>query len=316
VRRRTWDAYASNNSGSYTIVGLLPSEEVADEVAEAIRVVAAAHTAWLEADGAHADSPLVAFCREHGLSAPEDDYDAWPRHSGDNRPSVAVVGRQVIVHHEYTATLTPTFGELFYRRGGRVQHEEDHAHHAIAVVAALYWGWSREERAREATELPHLIAALTAPDGPLAVGVSAELPPAWRTSDGGFGDAPLTIGVVFDDLIAGVERLRKVADDHGARLSVRLHELASESHDPFGHLRPSTPAAPRFDVELHAAGPNPEAVIVAMFDTFGLFRTAAAKRLAGAPCTLGRALVEGRAEAAVAALARAGADVRMVRNDA
>src|SRR5262249_20361727 len=86
MRVRIWNAYASNNSGSYTIVGWLPSEEVAREVAEELKTMIEAHTAWGEAGRGQADgsdSPLAQFCRTHGLSwrAGMGGYEDWPQYS-------------------------------------------------------------------------------------------------------------------------------------------------------------------------------------------------------------------------------------------
>jgi hypothetical protein len=175
MRVRIWNAYASNNSGSYTIVGSLPSAEVAREVAEELTAMIAAHTAWREAGHDQADgseSPLAAFCRSHGLTRlpGAGESDDWPEHRGDNRPRVAVVGSQVVVHHEYTVSLPPTFGEFFYKRGGRVAHEDNHAHHPIVTIASFWWGWTKEQRAQAEVELPRLVSALTAPDGMLMQG--------------------------------------------------------------------------------------------------------------------------------------------------
>src|SRR5690242_18609473 len=148
MRARIWNAYASNNSGSYTIVGALPSEEVAHEVAVELSAMIKAHAAWLAAERGQADnpeSPLAAFCRTHGLSwsSGDGEGDDWPEYSDDNRPRVVAIGNQVVVHHEYTVSLPPVFGAFFYKRGGRVQHEDNHAHHPMVTIATLWWGWTR-----------------------------------------------------------------------------------------------------------------------------------------------------------------------------
>lgn len=160
---RVWNAYASNNSGSYTIVGRLPSVEVAERVADELRSVVDAHTSWREAwDGETSldASPLAAFCKKHGLTWNSDQggWDDWPEHRDDNRPSVLVAGKQLIVHHPYTVSLPTAIGEMFYKHGGRVEHEENHAHRPLTVLAGFWWPWTDEGRALKATEPPRIVA--------------------------------------------------------------------------------------------------------------------------------------------------------------
>jgi hypothetical protein len=321
MRIRVWNAYASNNSGSYTIVGRLPSAEVAQRTAEELRALMDAQTIWRDAwDGETSvdESPLAHFCRTHALSWSEGrgGWDDWPEHSPDNRPRVEVSGTQIIVHHEYTVGLPPTFGELFYKQGGRVEHEERHAHHAIVVTAMFYWGWSEQKRALQEAELPRLFAALTAPDGLLAQQNRLDCPAAWRTAQRGFGEAPLTVGVVFDDLMAGVAATRALAETYGAQLELRLVEAASAA-DPLVHLRPSAPTIPRFDVVLLGTGDDRAKVAQALVEATGQYTYDAPTRLQQRPpIVIAHALVQGRADSVATALQNAGALVELRRNDA
>jgi len=227
MKVRVWNAYASNNSGSYTIVGALPSEEVARETAEELAAMVAAHTAWIEGPQAGDDestSPLAQFCRKHALtwSAGRGTHDDWPQYSDDNRPRVAAIGKQVIVHHGYTVSLPPTFGEFFYKKGGRVEHEEDHAHHPLVAIATFWWGWTKEAKAAEAEQCPRLLAALTASDGVLAKASMPSWPPAWQVACDRFGEAPLTVGAIFEDVVDGAAALQAAAAAHGAKMWIRL----------------------------------------------------------------------------------------------
>lgn len=316
MRVRIWNAYASNNSGSYTIVGWLPSEAVAYEVAAELTAMIEAHTAWQEAGSGQADgsdSPLAAFCRTHGLSWSDGrgGYDDWPQYSADKRPRVAAIGSQVIVHHEYTASLPPTFGEFFYRKGGRVMHEDNHAHRPIVTIASFRWGWG-SELAKVA--LPPFLAALTAPEGLLMQGSPTTWPSAWRA---GGPEEQLIVGAVFEDLIAGVSALNVTAGKHEARMHVRLYEAPDDDHDPFAHLRPSSPppSVPRFDVVVRDAGRHRPALGAALLESFGLQERDVREQLMNLPCTLVRSLPMPRAEAAAAAIRRTGAAVDLVRND-
>jgi hypothetical protein len=321
MRVRIWNAYASNNSGSYTIVGSLPSAEVARAVADELSAMIEAHTAWHDKAGYtdDTDSPLAAFCRLHGLTwqAGRGAEHEWPDYSDDNRPRVVAVGTQVVLHHGYTVTLPPTFGEFIYKRGGRVEHEEDHAHYPIVAVATFWWGWTKEQQSRMEVERPRLIAALTAADGVLGNTSPGAWPAAWRSGDGGFGDAPLTVGAIFADIIDGVTALHDLASRHGAEMRVRLHEAPDDIHDPLAHLRPSrpAPAEPRFDLVVTDAGEHRRAVTTALFDAMGLFEGDADRRLAVLPSAVVRGLSAARADAVAAALRQAGATVDLVRND-
>src|SRR5262245_48079148 len=195
MRVRVWNAYASNNSGSYTIIGALPSDDVAREVADELRAMIEAHTAWHDTwDGKadDSDAPLAAFCRKHGLAwSPGDGgWDEWPEHNEDNRPRVATVGHQVIVHHGYTVSLPRTFGEFFYKKGGRVEHEENHAHHPIVTIATFWWGWTKQDAARMEIERPRLVATLMAADSAITKVRPESWPAAWRVGGDAFGEAP------------------------------------------------------------------------------------------------------------------------------
>ena len=165
-------------------------------------------------------------------------------------------------------------------------------------------------------QLPGFVAALTSADGILASTSPPLWPAAWRAGES-FGEGPLTVGAVFADLLEGVSALQAAADQHGARMYVRLHEAPDDEHDPLAYLRPSTPppTAPRFDVVLTDAGDNRPTVVAALFETLGLYEGDARKQLMTLPCTLARAVSMNRAEAAAASLRRAGAAVDLVRND-
>ena len=238
MKVRIWNAYASNNSGSYTIVGMLPSEEVAQSVAADLATLIAAHAKWLATRPAHDanDSPLAVFCREHmlnwepGFGCGED----WP-FDDENLPRVVAAGRQVVLHSDWTLSLPPTFGEYFYRRGGRVQLEENHAHAPIIVTAQFWW----RDKALQTIELPKLIAALTADDGPLAPPSTHTWPYAGRAGTER-GEAPFTIGAVFSEPIDSIAILRDLATRAGAQMTLKLHE-ADGAHDPLASLRAGEP---------------------------------------------------------------------------
>jgi hypothetical protein len=61
-----WNAFASNNSGSYTIVGAFPTEAAAAQVAAELLPIMAAQTQWFE-DRAPAPSPLAQLVKKSGI---------------------------------------------------------------------------------------------------------------------------------------------------------------------------------------------------------------------------------------------------------
>src|SRR5687768_9930431 len=112
MRIRLFHAFASNNSGSYTIVGFFQDASTTEEVARLIQEVSDEHHAWHEEhtwdeDG---ESPLDIFVRREGLRADKPGRgDAWPQH-GD-KPTAIAAGRHVLVHAPYTVTMPAVFGE-------------------------------------------------------------------------------------------------------------------------------------------------------------------------------------------------------------
>ncbi len=234
MRIRVWNAFASNNSGSYTIVGSFADAARATEVARELDEVIAAHSEW------HKDhhwepsdeSPMVAFARARGLDAPATlgSGDAWPNY-GDP-PSVIAIDHQVVVHAPYTVTLPRTFGELFYARGGEVETCLNHAHHPLVVHVEVYWpyGMDQQEGRVEAVE-----KAVMDPGSPVwaLVAKPTDLVCA-RGKD--WLDAPLVIGAVYEDLIAGVRAVAALAKEYLAGHRVKILE-ALDVNDPLSHLR-------------------------------------------------------------------------------
>src|SRR5262249_37615903 len=100
-------------------------------------------------------------------------------------------------------------------------------------------------------------------------------------------------------------------------MQIRLSEAADEAHDPFAHLRPSSPppAVPRFDVVITDAGRNRQAVERTLFEAFGLSAWEVRHQFDSPPVTVARGLPAPRAEATASLLRRGGATVDLVRND-
>jgi hypothetical protein len=246
MRIRTWNAFASNNSGSYVIVGRFPSEALASDVAAELREVALAHSAWLDAhdDRESAGSPLAAYATKLGL-AYEPSYDDWPQYSG-GPPSVWSIDHQIFVYSDYTVTMPRVIGHALYARGGRVETEIDHAHHPIVAMFEVYFPWQTRDQMDVPARVQELVDALCADDGVL---VSHGVPyqaPAWQGTTAecarGFGEPDLIIGAVFDQLAAGFTAVATAVDSVGAKLRVRVMEALHDGDtDALATLRPCTP---------------------------------------------------------------------------
>ncbi len=255
VRIRAWNAFASNNSGSYTIVGSFTSADVATEVAAELSALVRAHAAWLEVDGAkegpaaEGESPLRVFAKKHELTPYEDDgyADDWPRYSNDNTPQTFAVDRNVVIHHDYTVTLPRLFGEYFYARGGRVSHELNHAHHPLVAVFEFWFPWQKRVEANAPARVTAVLRDLHADDGPLVKDVPFWHLPAWQAKDS-FGDPTLTVGAIFDDLLPGFTAVARIAAVHGFRLGMKVFETF-DGADFLAFMRPS---APRLEGPLHS----------------------------------------------------------------
>ncbi|RYZ89061.1 MAG: hypothetical protein EOP04_07860 [Proteobacteria bacterium] len=133
---KIWRSWASNNSGSYTMVGEFESAELASAVAQKIQAVADAHHEWRDSEGLD-ESPLSLFQMENGLA--EIKETDWPEYNG---ATVQVVNakKQIFIHCSYTVTLPPTFGEYIYKKGGRVSLEMEHSHNPVVceIMAVMY----------------------------------------------------------------------------------------------------------------------------------------------------------------------------------
>ena len=236
MRIRVWNAFASNNSGSYTIVGCFATAGRAEECARELAAMVAAHHAWYtqSAEVPSEESPIVAFAKAKGLqwSAGLGQNDEWPDEYA-RPPRVIAVDRQVIVHAPFTVTMPHTFGELFYAYGGTVDVTLDHAHDALVVHVELYWPWQLPENERKARAAA-AEAVVTAVDSPLRPLVEGGQLACARGRD--WHDVPLVIGAVFQDLVTGVAAAAALAKAHGAEHHVKIFE-ALDPGDPLSHLR-------------------------------------------------------------------------------
>jgi hypothetical protein len=230
LRIRLWNAFASNNSGSYTIVGSFSSPDAAAHAARDLAELCRAESGWRLAKGPE-PQPLAEFARAHALAHnPDETVDDWPE--DDDDASVVHTDRQVVVHVAYTVTMPRLIGQFLYARGGRVDTEIDHAHHPIVCDLQFWPRWSDPARDAHAEGLR---TALDGPDGLArrlaATGVE---PVLLRSST--WHDAPVRLLIVLANLTAGVKTLADAARDHSCE--ARLRCLEAEAGDPLRPWRP------------------------------------------------------------------------------
>ena len=228
---RIYRAFASNNSGSYTLVGSFGDPAVTATVAAELAALCAAHSDWYDKhpDASLGDSPLRAFAKQHDLQGVSDEpWDHWPEHGSP--PSVIDAGYQVVVYVPYTVTMPRALGEFIYKRGGRVSLELDHSHHELGCELTF---WIPNGYKDPTTD--ERIAALRPP-------IDAALPPLiersphdrrppilpiWRR--GGFDSHELV--VAFSDPGEGILRIREIAHAAGIETLIRIYELRDERTD-------------------------------------------------------------------------------------
>ncbi|RKH31474.1 hypothetical protein D7Y13_30710 [Corallococcus praedator] len=322
MKIHVWNAFASNNSGSYTVVGAFDDTEVAARVAAELSQAATAHAAWAEEGQqkgfGHAPrpSPLEALALRHGLGRPFDtDSGMGPYDSFTDLPQVWAMGHQVFVYHPFTLDLPHLFGEAMYAHGGRVETTLEHVHHPVVSLFRL----SVPLAGRPGQDIPAraaaLVEALHAEDGPLTQHVYAEPWVAWQVHAGHpYAGTDLTLGVAFDELVEGFRGVEALAREHGFTLNVSLSEAWSDGADPLGFLRPCVPPLkqPLYDVVLTEAGATPTKELTRTLA--GLRRTSeyAVRTLhERLPATVVRRRPPGVAEAMAALLRREGAIVEL-----
>ncbi|WNG33267.1 hypothetical protein F0U61_06290 [Archangium violaceum] len=262
MKIHVWNAFASNNSGSYTIVGRFPSEELAAQVAAELSEVLAAHEQWFRSPTAprsgegsrrETPSPLRAFAQVHSLTQGESDW----ADQGELR--AWSTGHQVFLHDPCTLSLPDSYEEFLRVRGGKVETRIRHAH---ADIVSLFELRGTLPKKTKAETVRALVEELHADDGPLVTLAPFNLQPAWREGSKP-GEPVLTVGAVFHDrdLATGFTAVEGLARRHGLDVTVRVSE-EQDSRDSLAWLRPSHPPLKRkmFDVWLLEAGYSPKEV--------------------------------------------------------
>jgi hypothetical protein len=241
MRIRIFQAFASNNSGSYTIVGRFREAAVAEEIAGELQTVLAEHAAWIKEHGDYTKAgttPLEAFAKARGLSegsiGREDD---WPESYADP-PSALAVGSQVLVHAPYTVTMPRLFGEYVYKRGGRVDVEMNHAHEPLVATFTLWVrgaGWGNAEARAKLESLGRDLEPRLEPF--LKTYRDGDERPVVRPVFQWTHFECLALSVILGDLVAGADVVRKAAAERGVDVELRLREADEGIADPFAALR-------------------------------------------------------------------------------
>ncbi|MCX4239411.1 ribosomal protein L7/L12 [Paraliomyxa miuraensis] len=310
MRIRLWNAFASNNSGSYTIVGRFREATQAEATAALLRPVLAEHSQWRDGPG-EGEPPLHRFLAERGLTLDDEVglSDDWPQ--DEPPPQVVAIGHQVLVHCDYTVTMPRFIGELFYAEGGRVEVELDHAHHATVVLLDLWIPWQeahdKPEESREA--MAQLMERLWL--GPLSTHTSERVPAACRPTEWGVG---MELGVVFEDLVAGVAEVQALVAENPAQVRVRVFEATDEGSDPLAFLRGQRSTVPgEHQVILWQAGPDRATTLRAIRQVIGQGLGEARALLDDLPAELLTSANRHDAEEALRVLTEAGATAEVLR---
>ena len=320
MRVRVYQAFASNNSGSYVLLGTFRDAAVTTSVKEELERIFAEHHAWLsdasQVGGRRGDpSPLHAWAAARGLQSEPNvgADDDWP-HYGEP-PVVVASGDQLLVYVGYTVTFPRLAGELVYARGGRVSVELDHAHEPIVLSHEIWMheGWkAREEAGRridafraaiDRGALAHLQASRRSPEPERSA-------PVVR---GGFWPGQIVLVQAPFDVVEGLRAVDALAAEHQLRARVSLFESPVHGDDPIRAYRAIDPLIGGFDVILWRVGPDVVATQRAMRTALGLETPAIAELVAKAPIELVRDVAEADAERVRALVAESGAEVELVR---
>ena len=312
MRIRLFSAFASNNSGSYTLVGTFRDAAVADEVAALLREAIAAHDAWHEAhewDEAGA-APIDDFVAAHGLTPGKHGRgDDWPCHGA--APEVVTAGHQLLVHAPYTVTCPTVFGELVYKKGGRVTVELDHAHERVCVEITYFPPGLERDHPKHAAALEAfedgLRAALPALVAPSEYDRRPPVEPVWHP--GFWGNRQLS--VVFRDLLEGVRAVRALAKAQGLELWLRVWEGAHGVDDPLAPLRGQRVPWGKYRVILWRLGADRVAAMKAARAALGCGLAEVKAALEDLPTELVVDVSKRHAEEACAALVAAGCDAEV-----
>ena len=213
---RLYNAFASNNSGSYTLLGAFRTVDEAEQIAVTLNQLTLDM-----ADESRSNNPVQDLLRAAGIDAPDDiaGYDDWPDSDYGGPPEAVAVGTQVWWHSSYTISMPSELGHWFYAMGGRVVTEIDHAHHPLLAHITLWHDLPWKER-RDIDLAPTLEALWM---GPLS---RDSLQARARTTD--FNAIEL---LCLDPSPADMRALHDAAASLGLRTNMKLTEALTNDPD-------------------------------------------------------------------------------------
>lgn len=305
---RIYDAFSGNNSGTYALLGTFETPADARRLRDELALVFEQQKAWrARVHAARSESsPLHALMREAGIpTAANLGEHEWP--DMGEAPSVVSAADQVLVFVPYVQSFPRAFGELVYKRGGRVSIELQHAH-GVAMEHRL---WSLDGDGAQAAKFEAFREAIE--DGALrelfadADGV-VRMPPILR-----IGRAFLRLIHVSQRESASVlHAVGELASRLQLETDVSLFEVPDRGEDPLRSLRAYDVAPGDCQVILWDVGARRNEVIRAARSVTGLSLAEATELVHRAPIEVLKEVSQREAEIAFETLRAAGADAEIL----
>jgi len=233
MKIKLWQAYASNNSGSYTIVGWFANAELAQQVTCDLNGLLKKYNAWIFFNKCTTErSPLEEFAEQHKLVFdPGNAEDDWPMAFSDDvlpePPRAIALRNKVVIHHQYTILLPAILGQYFYARGGRVSREITMAHNSLLAKFSIVAPFNSVKSLRREIDMKGLANELTAEDGPLKSGVdSSHIVELVKT---GFQGQTIKFEARFEDLVKSFSQISEIVNKYEVQLFLELEESETEN---------------------------------------------------------------------------------------
>ena len=249
--------------------------------------------------------PLHDHMRDAGISsAPDLGEHEWPNLG--EAPSVVSAAEQVLVFVPYVQSFSRAFGELVYKRGGRVSIELQYAQR----VAMEHRLWSHDGDREQAAKFEAFREAIE--DGALRehfadVDGVVRNPPIIR-----IGHAFLRLIHVSYDAAVVLQAVGELAARLQLETDVSLFEAPGNGEDPLRSLRAYNITPGDSQVILWQVGARLNDVIRAARSVTGLALAEATELVHRAPIEVLKGVSQREADIAFEALRAAGADVEIL----